>query len=677
MKPYSFTFAIALILTFTVLVQASCSGCSERAVPISPSGIAGGNTTIYNTYNYYNSTYWYESGGWLYQNLTTAPNGINVSTVNTSQICISGNCQTTWPGGSGFLNSTWFEQNGWLVNNLTTAASGVNVTGANGNTYLTGNNIDMDRDGPNYIQSTNVTGSLYLGAGGVTGIIGMIAGASINSIYINGDALYLGADGVAGIIAIYDGGLKDSIVINENGTGINNTNPQHALDVNGSVYANVNVSAPLLNASCIILDNERVCNWTAINGSLGSGTFNETEGVYIYNDTSYEVKFNATLLNYTIDARVPVESDPEWEGNETRVSELEASNASVWVNLSTGSGLYVPYTGATQNVDLGAHDFTVDTDTLFVDESTNRVGIGTSNPQSALNVYGLSPVVNITGNYSHGQKAFQIFDELGGHEMFYILKYLNSPGYVMVGGPFWIQWNIAQSTFNNPAGGVYFQLSGKVGATHRFSTWKGELRFETRQGAYAISFAPYEIEAMRITGARDVGIGTRVPYAKLHVNGSLLANGTINATTDVCIVGGNCLSSTLTMAYQSAARAYNSSNTSTINGVAEKVTFNLESFDIQSEFANSRFTATQAGIYSIDTQIVYPAAGTSKVLQIRKNGAVHKETITDALSSSLDATDLVQLAATDYIEIWAYGKAGAFTVYGGSENMTVTIMKVA
>ena len=306
MKPYSFTFAIALILTFTILVQASCSGCSERAVPISPSGIAGGNTTIYNTYNYYNSTYWYESGGWLYQNLTTAPNGINVSTVNTSQICISGNCQTTWPGGSGFLNSTWFEQNGWLVNNLTTAASGVNVTGANGNTYLTGNNINMDRAGPNYIQSTNVTGSLYLGAGGVTGIIGMIAGASINSIYINGDALYLGADGIAGIIAIYDGGLKDSIVINANGTGINNTDPQHALDVNGSVYANMNVSAPLLNASCIILDNEQVCNWTAINGSLGSGTFNETEGVYVYNSTPYLIDFNASKMNETIDSRLAV-----------------------------------------------------------------------------------------------------------------------------------------------------------------------------------------------------------------------------------------------------------------------------------------------------------------------------------------------------------------------------------
>ena len=42
--------------------------------------------------------------------------------------------------------------------------------------------------------------------------------------------------------------------------------------------------------------------------------------------------------------------------------------------------------------------------------------------------------------------------------------------------------------------------------------------------------------------SHKVGIGTANPFQKLHVAGSILANGTINATTDLCIQGGTCLS---------------------------------------------------------------------------------------------------------------------------------------
>src|SRR3989339_579407 len=63
------------------------------------------------------------------------------------------------------------------------------------------------------------------------------------------------------------------------------------------------------------------------------------------------------------------------------------------------------------------------------------------------------------------------------------------------------------------------------------------LSFNTALSGVALS------EKMRITSAGYVGIGTTTPQQKLHVNGSILANGTINATTDLCIQGGACLSS--------------------------------------------------------------------------------------------------------------------------------------
>ncbi len=57
--------------------------------------------------------------------------------------------------------------------------------------------------------------------------------------------------------------------------------------------------------------------------------------------------------------------------------------------------LYVPYTGASTNVNLGAHNLTVDTNTLFVDSSSDRVGIGTTSPGAPLQV-GIGATSNST-----------------------------------------------------------------------------------------------------------------------------------------------------------------------------------------------------------------------------------------------------------------------------------------
>jgi len=48
----------------------------------------------------------------------------------------------------------------------------------------------------------------------------------------------------------------------------------------------------------------------------------------------------------------------------------------------------IPYTGAIADVDLGTHDFKVDTNTLFVDSVNHRVGIGTTGPSQKLTVAG-------------------------------------------------------------------------------------------------------------------------------------------------------------------------------------------------------------------------------------------------------------------------------------------------
>jgi hypothetical protein len=61
-----------------------------------------------------------------------------------------------------------------------------------------------------------------------------------------------------------------------------------------------------------------------------------------------------------------------------------------WVEISTIASLsgYIPYTGGTSNVDLGIHNLTVDTNSLFVDSVNHRVGIGNIIPAQALDVTG-------------------------------------------------------------------------------------------------------------------------------------------------------------------------------------------------------------------------------------------------------------------------------------------------
>ena len=49
---------------------------------------------------------------------------------------------------------------------------------------------------------------------------------------------------------------------------------------------------------------------------------------------------------------------------------------------------FIPYTGATTNVDLGAHNLTVDTNSLFVNSINHNVGIGTTSPSQKLDVAG-------------------------------------------------------------------------------------------------------------------------------------------------------------------------------------------------------------------------------------------------------------------------------------------------
>ena len=79
------------------------------------------------------------------------------------------------------------------------------------------------------------------------------------------------------------------------------------------------------------------------------------------------------------------------QGNNISITQSQVSpegkiNLTLDTNNSSLTNTFVPYTGATQDLNLGNCKLIVDTNTLYVDSVNHRVGIGTTTPQNKLEV---------------------------------------------------------------------------------------------------------------------------------------------------------------------------------------------------------------------------------------------------------------------------------------------------
>jgi len=118
--------------------------------------------------------------------------------------------------------------------------------------------------------------------------------------------------------------------------------------------------------------------------NVAAGTDNT---VLIYNGTS--------IVTDEIDSRVWGSTLVDGSGTANKITKWSDSNT-ITDSLITDDGT---------TVTIGANDFVVDTDTLFVDVSTDRVGIGTSTPANTLDINGslkingevVEKTVNTTG----------------------------------------------------------------------------------------------------------------------------------------------------------------------------------------------------------------------------------------------------------------------------------------
>lgn len=149
---------------------------------------------------------------------------------------------------------------------------------------------------------------------------------------------------------------------------------------------------------------------------------------------------------------------------------------------------------------------------------------------------------------------------------------------------------------------------------------------------------------------------------------SQLSAATTPLTGDelVPIVQGGSTKKTLASSLQSgpAFSVYGSATQALANAAFTKITFDVEEFDTNGNFASSRFTPTVAGYYQLSGSISINGVLNTRVISIYKNGVEFKRCVMMGGYSAIGSTTysfsaLVQAnGSTDYFEVYVYQDSG-------------------
>lgn len=142
----------------------------------------------------------------------------------------------------------------------------------------------------------------------------------------------------------------------------------------------------------------------------------------------------------------------------------------------------------------------------------------------------------------------------------------------------------------------------------------------------------------------------------------------------------------MTFPRQSHCRVYLSANQTIANNSATHLQLNAQTYDIQNEFdtsTNYKFTATKAGYYLVTANVKVKGVAADKVVQaqIYKNGSAHSvnwQQSSHVEDQGASCSDIISLAATDTIELFAYQNSGGDrNAEGDSKANFLSIHKIS
>lgn len=153
--------------------------------------------------------------------------------------------------------------------------------------------------------------------------------------------------------------------------------------------------------------------------------------------------------------------------------------------------------------------------------------------------------------------------------------------------------------------------------------------------------------------------GVNIRSGALNTNNSVVtANITDSAITTSKINAGGVTSPKITLSYGFSAYSTTAQNTG--NAAFALTNFQLEEFDIGSNFASSTFTAPVTANYHFDAHVATTGTPTTFIISLFKNGAEFKRGNDIRYSANVVGGNLnvtIRLNATDTADIRTFGNA--------------------